>query len=173
MAPPKQQIRGPLNLRSASPEETIELAESFAPLCRANDVICLQGTLGAGKTHFVKGLAKGLDAASPSEVTSPTFVLLKEYPGRLRLYHFDAYRLKHADEMEEIGCEEVFGSGGVSVIEWADHVPQCLPKEHFLVTIRVKGPVRRDILFGAVGAKAPARMGKIAEALRPWLVVDK
>ncbi len=169
MAPPKKQVSGPLQLRSESPQDTVDIAEKIGERCEPNDVICLQGTLGAGKTHFVKGLAKGLGIDKPFTVTSPTYVLLKEYKGgRLKMYHFDAYRLEHADEMAEIGCEEFFNKGGVCVIEWADHVAECLPEEHFLITIRIKGEKSRDILFGAFGPELPERMAEIGENLTEW-----
>ncbi len=170
MAPPKKQVNAPLHLRSEGPEETVKIGEEIGKLCNPNDVICLQGTLGAGKTHFVKGLAKGLGVENANEVTSPTYVLLKKYRGNIILYHFDAYRLDHADEMAEIGCEEVFSSGGVSVIEWADHVGDCLPEEHFLLTIRIKGGSCRDMLLGAFGPELPRRMAQLEQALEKWKV---
>jgi len=105
-----------VHLATRSPEETQAMAAAFAKLCRPNDVIGLQGTLGAGKTCFVKGLAAGLGVDGPDKVTSATFVLLRRYSGRLTLYHFDAYRLQGAAELEQIGCGETFESGGVSVI---------------------------------------------------------
>ncbi len=162
-----------MHLRSESVQDTIEIAAALAPVCRANDVFCLQGTLGAGKTHFVKGLARGLGVEETDSVSSPTFVLLKKYAGKsLELYHFDAYRVYEAEELMEIGCEEYFECGGVCVIEWADRVMECLPDEHFLVTIRITGTEVRDILLGPVGDKPHGRMEEIARVLRPWSVED-
>jgi tRNA threonylcarbamoyladenosine biosynthesis protein TsaE len=129
-------------------------------------VVGLRGTLGAGKTCFVKGMARGLEVEDLRRVNSPTFVLLQQYPGRLMLYHFDAYRLDHPGAMEEIGCEETFGAGGVSVVEWADHVIECLPGEHFLWTIRMAGRQRRELLLTAEGQNHRARLPEIREALR-------
>ena len=102
---------------------------------------------------------------SNSVEASPSFVLLHEYHGRLTLYHFDAYRLADAGQMEEIGCQEVFDSGGVSAVEWADHVPGCLPPEHFMLTIRLGGPRRREFTLEAVGAGPTSRLAGMAASL--------
>ena len=160
----------PVRLISDSPAETVRIAARLAELLRAGDVIALQGTLGAGKTWFVKGLARGLGVKDPRAVTSPSFVLMREYRGRLALYHFDAYRLENEREMEEIGCYEIFESGGVSVVEWANHVPRCLPREHLLIIFRVTGESRRELLIAGVGPGPLSRMNEIAEALKQWQV---
>jgi tRNA threonylcarbamoyladenosine biosynthesis protein TsaE len=113
---------------SHSPDDTWELAKRLAPKLSAGDVISLSGDLGAGKTVFTKGLAEGLDITEP--VTSPTFTILKEYRGRLPLFHFDVYRLGHPDELDELGVDEYFYSDGVSVVEWGDKVSALIPEEH-------------------------------------------
>lgn len=111
---------------SPSPADTIAIALALAATLRRGDVLALSGDLGAGKTHFVKGLATGLGA--PASVTSPTFTLLHEYRGgRLPLYHFDFYRLDHADEALRIGLDEYLFGDGVCVIEWAEKFPALLP----------------------------------------------
>ncbi len=111
---------------SASADATITHGHAVAATLRRGDVLALSGELGAGKTHFVKGLAAGLGATSA--VTSPTFTLLHEYPGgRLPLYHFDFYRLDDADEALRIGLDEYLFGDGVCVIEWAEKFPALLP----------------------------------------------
>ncbi len=155
-------------LATDSPEDTGRLAAQFAGLCRANDVIGLVGTLGAGKTCFVKGLAAGLGVPPERAVISPTFVLQRSYEGRLTLHHFDAYRLDDAAAMEEIGCAETFESGGVSVVEWADRVAGCLPPEHFLLSIAVTGPSRRRFELTARGPGPRERMAQVRRALAEW-----
>ena len=111
---------------SHSPAETIALARTLAATLRRGAVLALSGDLGAGKTHFVKGLAAGLGTAA--SVTSPTFTLLHEYPGgRLPLYHFDFYRLDDADEALRIGLDEYLDGDGACVIEWAEKFPALLP----------------------------------------------
>ena len=159
----------PAKLVTDSPEQTMKMATRFAKLCRAGDVVGLQGTLGAGKTCFAKGMARGLGVRDIAAVTSPTFVLLKEHKGRkLKLYHFDAYRLQDARDMEEIGCAEIFAGRGVSVVEWANHVSACLPPEHFLWTIRMAGATRREFLLTACGEGPLARLPEIFDTLEEW-----
>jgi tRNA threonylcarbamoyladenosine biosynthesis protein TsaE len=100
-------------------DETVEIAERLAAALHSGDVILLYGPLGAGKTAFVRGLARGL-GVSPDDVSSPTFTLVQEYRGaRLMLYHVDLYRLEAA-EVDDLGLEELIGAGGVVAIEWAD-----------------------------------------------------
>jgi tRNA threonylcarbamoyladenosine biosynthesis protein TsaE len=102
-----------------SENETEQFAADFSPGVKAGDVICLSGALGAGKTAFARGLARGL--GYPGRVTSPTFSLLNIYEGgRLTVYHFDLYRLEGRGDIESIGCEEYFGAGGVCVLEWPE-----------------------------------------------------
>ena len=109
-----------------SVEETIALGKTLAASLRRGDVLALCGGLGAGKTHFIKGVAAGLESADM--VTSPTFTLLHEYlGGRLPLYHFDFYRLDDEDEALRIGLDEYLDGDGITAIEWADKFPALLP----------------------------------------------
>ncbi len=107
-----------LVLRSASPEATHALGEHLGRLLRPGDVVLLSGTLGAGKTALTQGIARGLGVAGP--VSSPTFTILKEYAGRIPLYHFDLYRIEDPDELEALGFGDYFYGDGVSVLEWAE-----------------------------------------------------
>jgi tRNA threonylcarbamoyladenosine biosynthesis protein TsaE len=111
---------------SHSAEETAAAGRALAAKLRRGDVLALCGELGAGKTHFAKGVAAGL--AANAAVTSPTFTLIHEYVGgRLPLYHFDFYRLEDEDEALKIGLDEYLDGDGVCVIEWADKFPALLP----------------------------------------------
>jgi len=113
---------------SHSAEETAAFGRSLAVSLRKGDVLALCGDLGAGKTHFVKGVADGLGAGDV--VTSPTFTLIHEYVGgRLPLFHFDFYRLEDEDEALKIGLEEYLEGDGVCAIEWAEKFPALLPAE--------------------------------------------
>lgn len=161
---------GSVELVTTCPGGTMAMAESFAAVCLPDDVVALRGTLGAGKTCFVKGLAAGLGVEDTRRVVSPTFVLMRVYRGRLPLYHFDAYRLSDAEEMEETGCTETFRSGGVSVVEWAERVPECLPAEHFAVDIEIEARTRRRFHLAGVGPGPAERLGAMADALAPWRV---
>ena len=132
-------------ITSQSVDETIAVGSEFALRLRGGDVIALDGDLGAGKTHFVKGLAAGLGYSG--EVTSPTFNLVHEYRGSaLTLYHFDFYRLKKAAELTGIGFEEYLEDpAGVSVIEWASRFPEILPDATLRVSIESAGENSRKI----------------------------
>lgn len=113
-------------ITSHSPAETFAQGRALAASLRAGDILALDGDLGAGKTHFVKGIAAGLGCEG--DVTSPTFTLVHEYTaGRLPLFHFDFYRLESADEVLRIGLDDYLGVGGVIVIEWAGKFPALLP----------------------------------------------
>lgn len=112
---------------AANEMEMVALGERFAAGLGAGDVVALTGGLGAGKTHFCKGLVRGLGFAG--EVTSPTFSLVHEYRGgRLPVFHFDLYRLKSADELLGIGWDEMLEEPGVTLVEWADLHPTLLPE---------------------------------------------
>ncbi|MHB1423226.1 MAG: tRNA (adenosine(37)-N6)-threonylcarbamoyltransferase complex ATPase subunit type 1 TsaE [Gemmataceae bacterium] len=102
-------------------------------------VVALMGELGAGKTQLARAIAEGIGIADSRVVTSPTFVLVQEYPARLPIYHFDAYRLKTETEFADLGVHEYFESAGVCLVEWADRVPGCLPAEHLRITLSVIG----------------------------------
>ena len=107
-----------VELRSDSPEETQRLGEVLGNLLLVGDVVLLHGALGAGKTAFTQGIGHGLGVAGP--INSPTFTLLKEYAGRLPLYHFDLYRIEDPAEVEELGFAHYFEGDGVCVVEWAE-----------------------------------------------------
>ncbi|MCH5211140.1 MAG: tRNA (adenosine(37)-N6)-threonylcarbamoyltransferase complex ATPase subunit type 1 TsaE [Oscillospiraceae bacterium] len=118
---------------SESLEETQKIASEFAKTLQESDVLCMYGDLGAGKTAFVQGLAKGLGIED--HVTSPTFTIVNEYYGSMPLYHFDVYRIADSDEMYEIGYEEYVYGEGVSVIEWPQLIDDILPEKRYEITI--------------------------------------
>jgi len=129
MAIPKQE-----EFISNAPDETITFGKQMAKELSPGDTICLEGDLGAGKTHFVKGLAAGL-GISPGRVQSPTYTLINEYGGRLPLYHFDCYRMESPREALEIGAEEYFYGQGVSVIEWPRRIAELIPPDALWISI--------------------------------------
>lgn len=118
---------------SQGEDDTVFLGRKLGKLLNSGDIICLNGDLGTGKTHFVKGVASGLGIEDT--ITSPTFAIVNEYKGRLKLYHFDVYRVNDPDEIEAIGFDEYIFSDAVSIIEWSDYIEQLIPKEHIKVTI--------------------------------------
>jgi tRNA threonylcarbamoyladenosine biosynthesis protein TsaE len=125
---------------SHSEYETKVFGEKLAALLEPGDVITLEGDLGAGKTTFTKGLAKGLGIER--NVNSPTFTLIKEYRGNLPLYHMDVYRLEDA---EDLGFEEYFHSNGVTVVEWASRIQEQLPEDRLSIVIKRTGEESRLI----------------------------
>ncbi len=119
--------------------------------------------MGAGKTHFTKGVAEGQGVDDRKAVTSPSYVIVKQYMGRLPIYHFDAYRLQSADEMYEIDCVGFFWGEGVSIVEWADKVMECLPDEFIKITIEILGKTSRDIHVSCKGERYRKFMDVIKE----------
>lgn len=114
-------------------DETYKIGEHIGSLVNSGDIICLIGDLGTGKTHLTKGIAKGLDIED--NITSPTFTIVNEYTGRLKLYHFDVYRVNDPDEIEAIGFDEYIFSDGVSIIEWANYIEELIPPNKLTITI--------------------------------------
>ena len=108
---------------TSSADETREAGERLGRLLRPGDAVALAGELGTGKTVFVQGLARGVGIAAGVLVTSPTFVILHEYPGRTPLYHFDFYRLREEREARELGVEDYLEGDGVAAAEWGDKFP--------------------------------------------------
>ncbi|WML58059.1 tRNA (adenosine(37)-N6)-threonylcarbamoyltransferase complex ATPase subunit type 1 TsaE [Neobacillus sp. PS2-9] len=132
-----------LEWKTTNSEETSTLAERLAQLLQPGDVIALEGDLGAGKTTFTKGLAKGLEVKKT--VNSPTFTIIKEYKGRLPLYHMDVYRV--ADAFEDLGFDEYFEGDGVTVVEWAHLIEEQLPQELLTIFLYREEEDQRKMVF--------------------------
>jgi tRNA threonylcarbamoyladenosine biosynthesis protein TsaE len=130
---------------------TEALGHRLGQLLFPGAVVALVGPLGAGKTHFVRAIAEGVGVSNPAIVSSPTFVLIHEYPARIPIYHFDAYRLSGAREFEELGTGDYFSRMGISLVEWADRVESALPREQLRVQIRIVDTVRRQFTITAIG----------------------
>ncbi len=136
-----------------SPEETLNIASVLASNLSGGEVIALIGDLGAGKTVFVKGIAKGMGIQGYDYVNSPTFVVVKEYKGPIDLYHFDVYRLNESSFCDTLDYKRYFYGSGITVIEWADKIREELPEEYLKVEIEYKGKNERGILFSPFGNK--------------------
>ena len=120
---------------SNSAQETEALGERLAAVLRPGDVVAYTGDLGAGKTAFTRGLARGLGV--PDRVTSPTFTIVNEYEGgRLPLFHFDLYRMESPEELFDIGWEDYLARGGVCAVEWSEHAEGAFEEEPIWVDIR-------------------------------------
>ena len=126
-------------------------------------VIALVGRLGAGKTHLTRAVAEGLGVTNPAAVNSPTFVLIQEYPARLPIYHFDAYRLTGASEFAELGVDEYFRGDGVCLVEWADKVESTLPADHLRIEIEIVDENRRRFQVTAAGEKYEQLLSRLGE----------
>jgi tRNA threonylcarbamoyladenosine biosynthesis protein TsaE len=122
-------------LQTRSTVDTIRIGKDIGTRLLPGDVIALVGALGAGKTQFIKGLAAGAGVGNPTYVSSPSFTLIHEYPGKIPFYHIDLFRLGGEKEAEELGLEVYLQGSGVTAIEWADKIPSLLPKEILFVSI--------------------------------------
>ncbi|MCA1322144.1 tRNA (adenosine(37)-N6)-threonylcarbamoyltransferase complex ATPase subunit type 1 TsaE [Bacillus tianshenii] len=138
-----------VELKTHSSEETMTISQGLGKLLNGGEVLLLEGDLGAGKTTFTKGLAKGLDIKR--NVNSPTFTIIKEYEGRLPLYHMDVYRL--ADSEEDLGFDDYFMGSGVTVVEWAHLIEDYLPEERLEIYIYHLGDDERKIVLTPRGAR--------------------
>ena len=130
--------------------DTDRLGTGLAAALPAGTTIALLGTLGAGKTRLVQAIASACGVVR-EEVVSPTFVLCQRYQGDRTIYHLDAYRLRDDDEFRELGPEEFFESDGLTIIEWADKVADCLPEERIEIEIEVTGTTERRFVVRGVG----------------------
>ena len=129
-------------------EETIELAQNIESEKFENMVICLEGDLGSGKTVFAKGFAHAMGIV---DVTSPTFNIVKEYEGELPLYHMDVYRVEN--NIENLGLNEYFDNGGVTIIEWADMIKEYLPEERLEIVFKMIDENTRVVILKPYGEK--------------------
>ncbi len=142
-----------LEKRTASVEGTERLGEAFAPALTDGDVLALRGDLGAGKTRFVAGLARGI--ASTSRVRSPSFTLVHTHEGRLRLHHLDLYRLASARETEGLGLEELLETGAI-VVEWGERLPAATLAEAMMLSVAVGEGDTRTFSASAWGGRGKA-----------------
>ena len=122
-----------MTFRTDSPQATQSLAEALGGALEPGDLVLLVGELGAGKTAFVQGLARGLGI--DEAVTSPTFTIVHEYAGRVRLAHVDVYRLDRVQDLYDLGFDELVDDDRVTVVEWGDRIEQLVPAEHLVVRI--------------------------------------
>ncbi len=140
-----------MNWTSRSPDETHRLGMRLARQLQPQDVAALIGEIGSGKTIFVQGIAQGL-GVPPRAVASPSFVLIREYRGRIPLYHADLYRLERSIQAATVGLEEYYEQGGITVVEWANRVPGILPVEYLEIQFTVVDPNTRRLLLIPHGA---------------------
>lgn len=149
----------PVRLVSRSPEDTQRLGHIIGAVAQAGDIVLLNGPLGAGKTCLTQGIALGLGVSEGT--SSPSFVLMREFAGRLPLYHMDLYRLEGA-EINELGLDDYIFGQGLCVIEWAEKGSVLMPEEHLSISLDYAGNDQRIIEISASGNRYSTMMTKIA-----------
>jgi tRNA threonylcarbamoyladenosine biosynthesis protein TsaE len=152
-------------INTRTPEQTRELGRFVGTLAQPGDVYLLSGNLGAGKTCFTQGIARGLGIEE--YVMSPSFVILREHHGRLPLYHVDLYRLEDVDEAADLGLDDYLYGKGVSVVEWAERARSVLPAEHLMVNIDYVGDDERCFRIEAKGKRYCEIIGQLKRQYEP------
>ncbi len=142
-----------LRLQSDSPEATQEIGRRLGLALRPGDWIGLAGDLGAGKTCLTQGLALGAGVDPAIPVTSPTFILLRTYPGRIPLHHLDLYRIATYYELLEIGYQDLLAGQGACVVEWCDRVPESRPADGLVIELELLDEHSRSLSFAPLGPR--------------------
>ena len=156
-----------ISARTKSAEDTRDLARAVAPYVRGGDVVLLAGDVGTGKTTFTQGFGDALGVTEP--ITSPTFILMRRYDGRLPLVHVDVYRLEHLQEVLDLGLAEMLDDGGVALIEWGDVVAPALPADFLEIRLEYGvGDDDRHVQLRTVGPGWSARVRVLSAAVERW-----
>jgi tRNA threonylcarbamoyladenosine biosynthesis protein TsaE len=150
-----------LKIITNSLDETRALGKKTGEHLEPGTVLALTGDLGSGKTTFVQGLAKGLDVPNNYYITSPSYTLINEYPGRYHLFHVDLYRLENYADFDDIGLYEILRSDGVVAIEWADKLPKNLLSEYLAIHIDILNDESRKISMTAHGLRGENLIKKL------------
>lgn len=153
-------MAAPLTLTAAVAADTQAIAERLGRLLAAGDVLALVGPLGAGKTTFVQGLARGIGVPSDRHVASPTFALVNEHPGRVPLVHADLYRIEDARELLELGLTDAYDRAAVA-IEWLDRFPDAAPADRLEIAIAFAPGDARTLTFTPTGARPAALVNRL------------
>jgi tRNA threonylcarbamoyladenosine biosynthesis protein TsaE len=156
---------GQLDIISHSPEQSQRLGMRLGALLQRNDVICLSGDMGAGKTVFAAGIGLGWGAKLP--LTSPTFNLVHEHSREAdsqRLFHLDCYRLQKPSDAEGIGLDDILNGRGPAILEWPEHLETVLPRQRLWIELRVLEPTRRNFTFLGTGARYETLITQFREA---------
>ncbi|MEN8246528.1 MAG: tRNA (adenosine(37)-N6)-threonylcarbamoyltransferase complex ATPase subunit type 1 TsaE [Thermodesulfobacteriota bacterium] len=155
-----------LALTTTSVSETLNLGEVLGQSISAPMVIALTGDLGSGKTVFVQGLARGLDVPGEYYITSPSYTLINEYPGRLTLYHADLYRLAGGTDLEDLELLDLVNGKGVVAIEWADRIAVQELGAHLEVAIETTGDTSRVVRLSGAGQGRSDLLREVEKKLR-------
>ncbi len=155
-----------IEIVTRAPDDTAKAGAVVAELLGRGDVVSLTGDLGAGKTTFVQGAARALGVED--RVVSPTFVLVREYAGRILVRHVDVYRLERIQEVLDLGFEDLVDAGGVAFIEWGDAIEALLPDDHLEVELLGVDDRTRTIRVTGRGRVWASRWERLEGALAPW-----
>ncbi len=155
-----------LQLISHSPEQTQRLGTSLGKLAQADDVFLLCGELGSGKTCLTQGIAWGLNVKEYA--FSPSFVLVREYYGRLPLYHVDLYRLDHIEEIANLGLDEYLYGDGVCVVEWAEKGLPLLPQDNLLIKLSYLSQTERSLTLETNGTRYSQLLRSLKPEMKTW-----
>ena len=155
-----------VRVRTKSSHDTVELGKKIGRLLGRGDVVALVGELGTGKTHLIKGLAAGAGVKRFSYISSPSFTLIHEYPGKVPVTHVDLFRLRTEREAEDLGLEEYFQGPGVTAIEWADKIPSLLPKDVLCIHLTHTGERTRSIEIIGEGSRYEERVDNLSKLLK-------
>jgi len=155
-----------VELISHSPEQTQRLGKCLGEIAQAGDLFLLAGTLGSGKTCLAQGIACGLGVQEYA--VSPTFVLVREYHGRLPMYHIDLYRLDHIEEIIDLALEGYLYGQGICVIEWAEKGMDVLPCEHLLVKLSYNSASERSLVLEPRGERYRRMLASLKKELKKW-----
>ncbi len=156
----------PFEYEARDEKETDALGAKLAEAAEPGLVVGLIGPLGAGKTRLVRATATAL-GADPSSVSSPTFVLIQEYDGRIPVFHFDTYRLRDVRAFADLGAEEYFSGDGICFVEWADRVASELPRDLLRIEVEVLSPTARRFRFTASGPVSQRVLMRLKRECRP------
>ena len=159
-------IKNHLQLTSHSPDQTQRLGSELGRIAQPGDVFLLVGNLGSGKTCLTQGIAWGLDVKEYA--TSPTFVIIREYHGRLPLYHIDLYRLDRIEELAELGLEDYLYGSGICAVEWADKALPMLPKEHLLIKLEFLDDTSRSLRLKPSGSRYLQVLTELQQRTKRW-----
>ena len=144
-------LKKQVKITSCSIDETQSLGQKIGGLLSAGTVVALTGDLGSGKTSFVQGLARGLDVPGEYYITSPTYTMINEYPGRFALFHIDLYRIERGIDFEDIGLGNILYGDGVVAVEWANKLYENLPDKHIAIHFKILDNDLREIRITAYG----------------------
>jgi len=155
-----------IQITSRSAEETRTLGEKLGLCLTSGMILALTGDLGSGKTAFIQGLAKGLEVSENYHITSPTYTLINEYPGRIPLYHVDLYRLEHSDDFENIGLYEIIDNNNIVAIECADRMTGEIFSEYLTLHLDIADDETRIISIKAYGPRADNLVNALKNRLK-------